>query len=67
MNRVFFQQLRVIGSTMGTIDELHELLELMQRTGVRPTIDRVLDLADAEQGFRAMAEGALQGKIVLRP
>ena len=67
LNRVFFQQLRVIGSTMGTIDELRELLDLLDRTGVRPAIDRVLDLADAEQGFRAMAEGTLQGKIVVRP
>ncbi|MBP8921096.1 MAG: zinc-binding dehydrogenase, partial [Micropruina sp.] len=36
LNRVFFQQLRVIGSTMGTIAEFHELLGLLERTGVRP-------------------------------
>lgn len=67
LNRVFFQQLRVIGSTMGTIGELGDLLELLRRSGVRPTVDRVLDLADAATGFRAMAEGALDGKIVIRP
>ena len=67
LNRVFFQQLRVIGSTMGTIAEFHELLGLLERTGVRPRIDRVLPLSDAAEGFRAMAEGTLEGKIVLRP
>lgn len=67
LNRVFFQQLRVIGSTMGTLDEFRGLLDLMERTGVRPTIDRVLDLPDAAEGFRAMAEGTLDGKIVIRP
>lgn len=67
LNRVFFQQLRVIGSTMGTIEEFHGLLALLERTGVRPTIDRVLDLPDAAEGFHAMAEGTLDGKIVIRP
>lgn len=67
LNRVFFQQLRVIGSTMGTLDDFRSLLDLLERTGVRPTIDRVLDLPDAAEGFRAMAEGTLDGKIVIRP
>ncbi len=67
LNRVFFQQLRVIGSTMGTATEFGALLQLMERTGVRPVIDRVLTLSDAAEGFRAMAEGTLDGKIVLRP
>ena len=52
---------------MGTIAEFHELLGLLERTGVRPRIDRVLPLSDAAEGFRAMAEGTLEGKIVLRP
>ena len=67
LNRVFFQQLRVIGSTMGTIEEFRALLALLEGTGVRPAIDRVLDLPDTAEGFRAMAEGTLDGKIVIRP
>lgn len=67
LNRVFFQQLRVIGSTMGTIEEFGGLLALLERTGVRPVIDRVLPLADAAEGFAAMAQGTLDGKIVIRP
>lgn len=67
LNRVFFLQLRIIGSTMGTRDELVALLDLMARTGVRPRIDRVLPLADAAQGIAAMSSGELAGKIVLTP
>ncbi len=67
LNRVFFQQLRVIGSTMGTTAEFGQLLALLERSGVRPQIDRVLPLEQAAEGFRAMAESTLDGKIVLRP
>jgi NADPH:quinone reductase-like Zn-dependent oxidoreductase len=64
LNRVFFTQLSVVGSTMGTRDQLGRLLRFLEQTGTRPLIDRVLPLADAAQGFEAMIEGAQQGKIV---
>ena len=67
LNRVFFLQLRVIGSTMGTRQELGELIELLGRTGLRPRVDRVLPLSDAAAGYAAMIRGDLLGKIVLRP
>ncbi|MFJ6018264.1 zinc-binding dehydrogenase [Nocardiopsis alba] len=64
LTRVFFLQLRVLGSTMGTWEELRALTEMCVRTGLRPEIDRVLPLKDAAEGFRAMAEGDVFGKIV---
>jgi NADPH:quinone reductase-like Zn-dependent oxidoreductase len=64
LTRTFFLQLRVIGSTMGTRDELERLVQLCAVTGVRPTIDSVMPLADARDGFTRMAEGDLFGKIV---
>ena len=64
LNRVFFLQLRVVGSTMGTRAELGALTELLDVSGVRPVIDRVLPMEQAEDGFKAMAEGELFGKIV---
>ena len=65
--RLFFLQLRVLGSTMGTRDELARLLAFCARTGVRPVIDRTLPLADAREGFAAMAEGNVFGKVVVLP
>ncbi|MEU0241815.1 zinc-binding dehydrogenase [Nocardiopsis sp. NPDC006198] len=64
LNRVFFLQLRVIGSTMGTREELDALARMCARTGVRPEIDRVLPLERAREGFRAMLDGDHFGKIV---
>ncbi|HEY3831570.1 MAG TPA: zinc-binding dehydrogenase, partial [Acidimicrobiia bacterium] len=64
LTRVFFLQLRVVGSTMGNRDELTRLSSFCALTGVRPVIDAVMPLRDAAEGFRRMAEGDLFGKIV---
>lgn len=65
LNRIFFLQLRVIGSTMGTRAELEELLAFLHSTGLRPTIDREVPLTEAREAFAAMASGELVGKAVL--
>lgn len=66
LNRVFFLQLRVLGSTMGTREELERLTRFLVSTGVRPVIDSVLPLEDAAQGFQRMLDGEVFGKIVFR-
>jgi NADPH:quinone reductase-like Zn-dependent oxidoreductase len=65
LRRVFFLQLRVLGSTMGTRDELERLVRLMAATGLRPVVDSVLPLEDAADGFRRLAGGDVFGKVVL--
>src|SRR5581483_5170937 len=65
LNRFFFLQLELVGSTMGTKSELRDLIAFLHATGLRPRIDRVLPLADARDGLAAMAAGDLLGKIVL--
>jgi NADPH:quinone reductase-like Zn-dependent oxidoreductase len=64
LSRVFFLQLSVVGSTMGTRDQLGRLLKFCEQTGVRPRIDRTLPLASAAEGFAAMISGELFGKVV---
>jgi NADPH:quinone reductase-like Zn-dependent oxidoreductase len=64
LNRVFFLQLSVVGSTMGTRDQLARLTRFLEQTGVRPLIDRTLPLAQARDGFAAMIAGDIFGKIV---
>ncbi|QYG94933.1 zinc-binding dehydrogenase [Iamia sp. SCSIO 61187] len=65
LNRVFFLQLSVVGSTMGTRDELVALLDLVRGAGIRPTVDDVRPLADARVSFERLAEGTGFGKLVL--
>jgi NADPH:quinone reductase-like Zn-dependent oxidoreductase len=64
LTRIFFLQLSVVGSTMGTRDELERLIRLCVDKGVRPAIDRTLPMTDARQGFEAMLTGEIAGKIV---
>ncbi|KRF30359.1 zinc-binding dehydrogenase [Nocardioides sp. Soil805] len=64
LTRIFFLQLQVIGSTMGTRAELASLVNLLDATGTRPLVDRTLPMADAREGFAAMADGDVFGKIV---
>jgi len=65
LTRVFFLQLKVVGSTMGTKAELASLLQLLDATGTRPLIDRVLPMEQAREGFAAMLAGDVFGKVVL--
>ncbi|WP_427890117.1 zinc-binding dehydrogenase [Kribbella sp. GL6] len=64
LNRIFFLQLRVQGSTMGTRTELAELVQFMANAGISPHIDTVLPLAEARTGFEKMNKGDVFGKIV---
>jgi NADPH:quinone reductase-like Zn-dependent oxidoreductase len=64
LTRIFFLQLQVIGSTMGTRQELASLVRLLDATGTRPLIDRTLPMEDAREGFAAMAKGDVFGKVV---
>src|SRR5215213_3553513 len=64
LNRVFFTQLSIIGSTMGTRSELESLIQLCSVTGIRPLVDVELPLTEARDGFARMLEGRTAGKIV---
>ncbi len=66
LTRIFFTQLSVTGSTMGTRDQLARLARYCEQTGVRPVIDRVLPLDQARDGFAAMIGDDQFGKIVFR-
>ncbi|MDT0378124.1 zinc-binding dehydrogenase [Streptomyces sp. DSM 42041] len=65
LNRIFFLELKVVGSTMGSKEELDSLLKFCAAKGVRPVIDSTLPLDRAREGFEKMADGDLFGKIVL--
>ena len=65
LNRFFFLQLELVGSTMGTKAELRDLIAFLRATGLRPRIDRVLPVEQVADGLAAMAAGDIVGKIVL--
>lgn len=65
LSRVFFLQLSVVGSTMGTRAELDSLVSFCLSTGLRPTIDSTYALAEARSAFERLASGDTFGKLVL--
>jgi NADPH:quinone reductase-like Zn-dependent oxidoreductase len=67
LNRVFFLQLSIVGSTMGTRDELDGLVRLMQEKNVQPLIADSRPLASAAESFAQLAGGDVFGKLVLTP
>jgi len=64
LTKIFFKQLRVVGSTMGTRDELAQLAQLVVQQGIMPVIDSVLPLSRATEGFARMVSGDVFGKVV---
>jgi NADPH:quinone reductase-like Zn-dependent oxidoreductase len=67
LEHIFFRQLRVIGSTMGTRAELEALLRFMDHAALQPVIDEVIALADVRGALRRMRDGKVFGKVVVRP
>jgi NADPH:quinone reductase-like Zn-dependent oxidoreductase len=67
LNRVFFKELEIVGSTMGTLEDLRNLVSMIDATGIRPRVDKTFPLADVGEGLRALAEGDVLGKLVINP
>ena len=65
LNRVFFLQLSVVGSTMGTRDELDRLVRLCVERDVRPVVESAVPMTEARDAFAALAAGDVFGKLVL--
>ncbi|MEX2324449.1 MAG: zinc-binding dehydrogenase [Nitriliruptoraceae bacterium] len=63
--RVFFRQLSVIGSTMGTRNEFVDLVRLLDATGARPIIADTMDMEDGRRAFTTLLDGDVFGKLVL--
>ncbi len=65
LTRIFFQQMRVHGSTMGTREELRALADFMANTNVRPIIDEEMPMENAAVGLQRVIDQNVFGKIVL--
>jgi NADPH:quinone reductase-like Zn-dependent oxidoreductase len=65
LTKIYFKQLRVVGSTMGNRQELERLARLVDSRGISPAVDSEFALADARAGFEKMVAGDLFGKVVI--
>ena len=64
---VFWKQVSIIGSTMSSNAEFHDVMRELFRSRLRATVDTVMPLAEGVDAQRRLAEGKQFGKIVLTP
>jgi len=67
LRHIFYRQVRVIGSTMGSHKEFMDVMKCIFRGQLKPIIDRVLPLSEARQGHELIEKREVFGKIVLTP
>ncbi|WP_432835441.1 zinc-binding dehydrogenase [Dactylosporangium sp. CA-092794] len=65
LRRMFALQLEILGTSMGTPEELADLMALLARTGIRPVIDTILPFSEARKAFELLQSGQVFGKVVL--
>ncbi|WP_298431555.1 zinc-binding dehydrogenase [Ottowia sp.] len=65
LRRLFIRQLQVIGSTLGTLSELHDLLGFCQQQGLRPVIEQTFPLDEVHAALSRLESGQQFGKIAL--
>ena len=65
LTRIFFKQLSVVGSTMGTLEDLQNLIALCSIADIRPIVAQQFALAAARDSFTLLEPGELFGKIIL--
>lgn len=63
--RIFWNQLRILGSTMGTNDEFREVTALFRAGHLKPVIDKVYKADAAQEAWQRLEEAQQFGKIVI--
>lgn len=62
----FYGQYQLFGSTMGSREELREMIQHIEQHGTHPAVDRVFSLDETQEAFDYLAEGKQFGKVILR-
>jgi zinc-binding alcohol dehydrogenase/oxidoreductase len=65
LHRIFWKQLSILGSTMGTAEDFAGVYELVASGRVKPLVDRVFPLEEASEAHRHLESGKQFGKVVL--
>jgi NADPH:quinone reductase-like Zn-dependent oxidoreductase len=65
LRRIFIRQLQILGSTLGNLGEFRDLLAFVERTGIKPVIDREYPLAQVHDALDRLESGEQFGKVAL--
>jgi NADPH2:quinone reductase len=67
VNLVFWKQIEILGSTMGSRAELRDVLKLVWKGEMKPVVDRTFPLSRAQEAHELLEKGGQFGKLVLNP
>ena len=67
ISRIFARQLRIVGTAMGSQEDLRRLLQFCAANHISPPIHSILPLSSAREAFAVVASGDVFGKVVLEP
>ena len=66
IRRIFIRQLQILGSTLGDLHEFADLLQWVERSGLRPVIDSEYPLQQVHAALDRLQSGAQFGKVLIR-
>jgi D-arabinose 1-dehydrogenase-like Zn-dependent alcohol dehydrogenase len=66
MRRLFWKQVSLLGTTMGSPSDFTRMIDLFAEKRIVPLIDRVFPFEEVDEAFDHMANGAQMGKIVVK-
>ena len=67
LRHVYFRQIKILGSTMGRKGDLFDILKFIEQGKLKPVMDEVLPLKEAQKAHEKMASRSQFGKLVLVP
>jgi NADPH:quinone reductase-like Zn-dependent oxidoreductase len=65
LRRIFIRQLRILGSTLGSLGEFHDLLQFVSHHQITPVIDSTYALADVHAALDCLEHGRQFGKVTI--
>lgn len=66
LRKFFYGQYQLFGSTMGSRDELREMLRHLDQYKMHPVVGKVFELKDTQAAFDYLKDGKQFGKVILR-
>ena len=64
--KIFWKQLQILGTTMGTTDDFNAMLDLLNTHQIIPVVDEIFPMADGNKAIKILGESSQFGKLVLQ-
>ncbi|MDC3412728.1 zinc-binding dehydrogenase [Aquibacillus sp. 3ASR75-11] len=66
IRKFFYGQYQLLGTTMGSREELRDMLRFIETKDIKPVVDQVFDLKDTQEAFDYLQAGKQFGKVALK-